>query len=187
MTAKTPRPDELEPIERASRDELRALQLTRLRWSLAHAYDNVPHYRKAFDAKGVHPRDLHTPRGSREVPVHGQDRPARQLSVRHVRGAARAGRAHPRLVGHHRQADGRRLHAQRHRHVGDRDGALDPRRRRPRRRHPARRVRLRPVHRRPRRALRRREARAARSSRCRAARPRSRCSSSPTSSRRSSW
>jgi len=58
MTAKIPRPDELEPIERASVDELRALQLARLRWSLAHAYDNVPHYRKAFDAKGVHPRDL---------------------------------------------------------------------------------------------------------------------------------
>ena len=58
MPAKTPRPDELEPIERASRDELRALQLQRMRWSLQHAYDNVPHYRRAFDAKGVHPRDL---------------------------------------------------------------------------------------------------------------------------------
>ena len=58
MTAKSPRADELEPVERASTDELRALQLDRLRWSLAHAYENVPHYRKAFDAKGVHPRDL---------------------------------------------------------------------------------------------------------------------------------
>ena len=58
MTAKMPRPEELEPIERASRDELRALQLARLRWSLVHAYGNVPHYRKAFDARGVHPRDL---------------------------------------------------------------------------------------------------------------------------------
>ena len=58
MTAKTPRPEDLEPIERASRDELRALQLTRLQWSLSHAYEHVPHYRKAFDAKGVHPRDL---------------------------------------------------------------------------------------------------------------------------------
>jgi phenylacetate-CoA ligase len=58
MTSKIPRPGELEPIERASTDELRALQLERLRWSLAHAYENVPHYRKAFDAKGVHPRDL---------------------------------------------------------------------------------------------------------------------------------
>jgi phenylacetate-CoA ligase len=58
MTAKTPRPNDLEPIERASRDELRALQLQRMRWSVQHAYDNVPHYRRAFDAKGVHPRDL---------------------------------------------------------------------------------------------------------------------------------
>ena len=57
---RTPRPDELEPIERASRDELRALQLSRMRWSVQHAYDNVPHYRRAFDAKGVHPRDLRT-------------------------------------------------------------------------------------------------------------------------------
>jgi phenylacetate-CoA ligase len=57
MTSKRPLPGELEPIERASRDELQALQLERLRWSLAHAYDNVPHYREAFDAKGVHPDD----------------------------------------------------------------------------------------------------------------------------------
>ena len=47
----------LEPIERASADELRALQLERLRWSLRHAYANVPHYRAAFDAAGVHPDD----------------------------------------------------------------------------------------------------------------------------------
>jgi phenylacetate-CoA ligase len=48
----------LEPIERASTDELRALQFERLRWSLRHAYDNVGHYRKSFDAAGVHPADL---------------------------------------------------------------------------------------------------------------------------------
>ncbi|MGE5104849.1 MAG: phenylacetate--CoA ligase PaaK [Betaproteobacteria bacterium] len=59
MPAKAPRPGELESIETASRDELAALQLSRLRWSLAHAYDNVPHYRTAFDRAGVHPRDLH--------------------------------------------------------------------------------------------------------------------------------
>ncbi len=58
MTAKRPLPGELEPIERASRDELQALQLQRLQWSLSHAYDKVPHYRQAFDAKGVHPSDL---------------------------------------------------------------------------------------------------------------------------------
>ena len=48
---------ELEPIERASAGELRALQLERLRWTLRHAYANVPHYRAAFDAAGVHPDD----------------------------------------------------------------------------------------------------------------------------------
>jgi phenylacetate-CoA ligase len=58
MTVKTPQPGDLEPIERASRDELQALQLKRLQWSLQHAYDNVPHYRQAFEAQGVHPRDL---------------------------------------------------------------------------------------------------------------------------------
>ena len=45
-------------IENASQDELRSLQLERLKWSLRHAYDNVPHYRKSFDAAGVHPGDL---------------------------------------------------------------------------------------------------------------------------------
>ncbi len=49
---------ELEPIERASTSELRALQLERLQWSLRHAYENVVHYRQAFDAAGVHPGDL---------------------------------------------------------------------------------------------------------------------------------
>jgi phenylacetate-CoA ligase len=58
MSANRPAPSSLEPIETASRDEIQALQLERLRWSLQHAYDNVPHYRKAFDAKGVHPSDL---------------------------------------------------------------------------------------------------------------------------------
>lgn len=45
-------------IEHASRDEIQALQLERLKWSLQHAYDNVPHYRKKFDEAGVHPSDL---------------------------------------------------------------------------------------------------------------------------------
>jgi phenylacetate-CoA ligase len=57
MPVKQPAPGDLEPIERASRDELQALQLQRLQWTLQHAYDHVPHYRKAFDAKGVHPAD----------------------------------------------------------------------------------------------------------------------------------
>jgi len=48
----------LEAIESASRDELAALQLERLRWSIDHAYRNVAHYRQAFDQAGVRPEDL---------------------------------------------------------------------------------------------------------------------------------
>jgi phenylacetate-CoA ligase len=53
----SPSPGELEPIEKASRDELASLQLERLRRSIRHAYDNVPFYRSSFDAAGVHPDD----------------------------------------------------------------------------------------------------------------------------------
>jgi phenylacetate-CoA ligase len=60
MPSRKPQPGELEPIERASSDEIAALQLRRLKWTLAHAYDNVPHYRQKFEAAGVHPRDLRT-------------------------------------------------------------------------------------------------------------------------------
>jgi phenylacetate-CoA ligase len=60
MPVKQPQPGDLDPIETASRDEIAALQLQRLKWSLQHAYDNVPHYRKKFDDKGVHPNDLNT-------------------------------------------------------------------------------------------------------------------------------
>ncbi|MEN9843040.1 MAG: hypothetical protein RLZZ612_869 [Pseudomonadota bacterium] len=60
MPVTQPQPGDLEPIETASRDEISALQLQRLQWSLQHAYDNVPHYRKKFEAAGVHPSDLKT-------------------------------------------------------------------------------------------------------------------------------
>src|SRR5258706_14971136 len=50
----------LEPVEKCATRELKALQLERLQWSLKHAYDNVAHYRKKFDAAGVKPADLKT-------------------------------------------------------------------------------------------------------------------------------
>jgi phenylacetate-CoA ligase len=53
----SPDPSLLDPAERLGVDELRAVQLERLRWTLRHAYDHVPHYRQAFDAAGVHPDD----------------------------------------------------------------------------------------------------------------------------------
>jgi phenylacetate-CoA ligase len=57
MPVKTSARGELEPIERASQDELQSLQLQRLRKTLADAYEHVPHYRRAFDASGVQPSD----------------------------------------------------------------------------------------------------------------------------------
>ena len=57
MPVKTPAPGDLEPIERASQDELQSLQLQRLRKTLERAYAHVAHYRAAFDARGVHPSD----------------------------------------------------------------------------------------------------------------------------------
>jgi len=58
MPVKQPKPGDLEAIETASRDEVSALQLQRLKKTLQHAYANVPHYKQSFDAKGVHPEDL---------------------------------------------------------------------------------------------------------------------------------
>ncbi|MYM55597.1 phenylacetate--CoA ligase PaaK [Thalassovita mangrovi] len=56
----SPKPGDLEHIETASRDEISALQLQRMKWSLKHAYDNVPFYKESFDKAGVHPDDLNS-------------------------------------------------------------------------------------------------------------------------------
>ena len=53
-----PQPGDLDPIETAPVEELRALQLERLQWSVRHAYDQVAHYRRAFDEAGVGPDDV---------------------------------------------------------------------------------------------------------------------------------
>ena len=55
-----PRSEDLEPIERAPVEELRALQLERLRWTVRYAYERVAHYRAAYERAGVHPDDLRT-------------------------------------------------------------------------------------------------------------------------------
>jgi phenylacetate-CoA ligase len=54
----SPSKEDLDPVEVASRDEIAALQLKRLKWTLRHVYDNVPHYRKKFHEASVHPDDL---------------------------------------------------------------------------------------------------------------------------------
>ncbi len=58
MPVHTTPTDLLDPIEKASRDEITALQTQRLKATLENVYKNVPHYRQAFDAAGVHPSDF---------------------------------------------------------------------------------------------------------------------------------
>jgi len=62
----------LDPMEKASRDEITALQLQRLKATLNHVYRNVPHYRQAFDAKGVHPDDLRELKDLARFPFTGK-------------------------------------------------------------------------------------------------------------------
>jgi len=57
----SPKPEDLEPIERASPDEIASLQSERLMWTLRHAYENVPFYRRSFDEHGLRPEDLREP------------------------------------------------------------------------------------------------------------------------------
>ena len=68
MVMRKPETESLEPIERASIDELRDLQLQRLQASLQHSYDNVGHYREAFDGAGVQPSDLQELEDLRKFP-----------------------------------------------------------------------------------------------------------------------
>ena len=64
----TPERFELDPIELAPVEVIRGLQLHRLKWSLKHAYENVPHYRRSFDAAGVKPEDLRALEDLRHFP-----------------------------------------------------------------------------------------------------------------------
>jgi phenylacetate-CoA ligase len=68
-----PNRNDLNPIEIASRDEIAALQLRRMKWSLKHAYENVPHYKTSFDAAGVHPDDLKDLADLRRFPLTSKD------------------------------------------------------------------------------------------------------------------
>jgi len=68
-----PNRKDLNPIEIASRDEIAALQLRRMKWSLRHAYQNVPHYKKSFDAAGVHADDLRSLSDLGKFPLTGKD------------------------------------------------------------------------------------------------------------------
>src|SRR3954462_879724 len=69
----SPNKKDLNPIEIASRDEIAALQLRRMKWSLKHAYENVAHYKKSFDAAGVHPDDLKELADLRRFPLTSKE------------------------------------------------------------------------------------------------------------------
>src|ERR1039457_3932316 len=92
----------LDPIERASVDELRALQLERLRWTLRHAYANVPHYRAAFDATGVHPDDCQDLADLAKYPLTSKADLRENYPFGMFAVPREAGGADPRLVRHHR-------------------------------------------------------------------------------------
>ena len=79
--------------ETMPRNELKTLQLARLKTTVERAYDKIPHYERKFDAAGVKPSDLKSLADIARFPVHDQGRSARHLSVRPVRGAARAAAA----------------------------------------------------------------------------------------------
>jgi phenylacetate-CoA ligase len=90
MTVKKPLPGDLDPIETASRDEISACNCSACKWSLRHTYDNVAALSRSARQRRP-PDDLNHAGRPRQVPLHDQDRPARQLPVRPVRRAARAG------------------------------------------------------------------------------------------------
>lgn len=103
-------------IECASREEIRALQLEKLKETVAYAYERVPYYRQKLDEMGVAPSDIQTLEDVRKLPFTDKA-VLRETFLRPVCGAA--GR-HPRaalLVGHHRKARGGGLHRRRHGHV----------------------------------------------------------------------
>ena len=155
----TPRPDELDPIETASVDELRALQIERLQWTrAARLRQRAALPRARFDAAGVHPDDCReladlarfpftTKADLRDNYPFGMFAVPREQVARVHASSGTTGK--PTVVGYT---------ARRPRHLGRRDGPQHPGRRRAAGRHAAQRLRLRPVHRRARRALRRREA-----------------------------
>jgi len=96
--------DQLEHVEKVSVDELRKLQLDRLRWSLKHAYENVPHYRKPSMPPVSTLGDLKHLSDLAKFPFTDQGRVAGQLSFRDVRGADEGHRAGACVQRHHRKA-----------------------------------------------------------------------------------
>ena len=114
----------LEPIEKASIDELRALQLKRLKSTLAHAYANSPVYKAKYDAAGVHPGDLKSLSDLAKFPFTTKKDLRDSYPFGMFAVPREQLRAHPCVQWHHGQTHGGGLHAEGHRHLGGRGGAL---------------------------------------------------------------
>jgi len=91
MKDQTPNRMDLDPMEFASRDEIQALHLKRMRWSLKPAYSNVRFYKRLFDAATVHPDDLKSLADIAKFPFSVKQDLRDELPVRHVCRAARSG------------------------------------------------------------------------------------------------
>jgi phenylacetate-CoA ligase len=124
---KGPSPDELEPIERASSDELQALQLQRMRWTLHHAYDHSVHYRSKLDRAGVRPEDLKSLADLSLFPFTTKA----DFRDNYPFGLFAVPREQV-VEWNHRQGHSRGLHRARHRHLVAAHGALDSCKRRTR-------------------------------------------------------
>ena len=106
------------------RNELKALQLSRLKTDARARLSQCAALQEEVRCGERQAGRSQVARRPRALSLHGEVGPARQLSVRHVRRAARAASAPARLVGNHRQADRGRLHQRRSRSLGRPDGAL---------------------------------------------------------------
>ena len=114
----------LDSAERASRDEIMSLQRERLARTLWHVYEHVPHYRRAFDGRGVHPADFRQLPDLAKFPFTVKadlrdNYPFGMFAVPVGQGGASA-----RVVGNDGQTGRGRLHQGRCRHVGGRGRPL---------------------------------------------------------------
>ena len=110
--------NDLEAIEKASIDELRALQLGRMKWSVRHAYDNVAMYHRKYDEAGVHPDDLQKLEDLAKFPYTTKQDLRDNYPFGTFAVPMEAGGADTRIERHHRQTDRGRLHTAGYRRLG---------------------------------------------------------------------
>jgi hypothetical protein len=118
LRGKTKMTKGLHAIETASRDEIVALQTERLKWTLNHVYDNVPHYQASFDAAGVHPDDFKSLDDLRKFPFTTKQDLRDNYPYHMFAVPAQRGGSYSCLQRHNRQTDRRRLYAAGYRDLG---------------------------------------------------------------------